>query len=262
MTLQEEVLRIVLQQPGASESCLSRMFNLSAYRLHRVLRQIDRDLKRSVIVRHRENGVWIVHVDPKQCLGMDWHGADNGGYRQCAKSPRFSDGRCYEHSDWEAPDMVAFKRKLDVLVSPCEPSAYHLSQLTLTVVEEMIDRLRSIRPMTLKDEKNSWRFQAMLRRALAFLRWKDMMRRRRAEQRIPPEFFERHRTASSRPMEFSLKKYFVILEVPSSSTKEEVLKAWRKLARRFHPDAEGGNEERMKQLNDAKDRIFRIRRWD
>lgn len=49
--------------------------------------------------------------------------------------------------------MVAFKRQLDFLVRPCEPSAFLLGQLTLTVVEEMIERLRRITPVTLKDAK-------------------------------------------------------------------------------------------------------------
>ncbi|MBI5249446.1 MAG: DnaJ domain-containing protein, partial [Desulfomonile tiedjei] len=227
-----------------------------------VFRQIERELSDCVLVHHRENGVWIVNVDPEKCLGMDWHGEVKGGYRQCAKWPQFPDSRCYEHSEWESPEMVAFKRNIDCLVSPCEPSAFLLGQLTLTVVEEMIDRLHKIAPVTLKDDSNRRRFQTMLKSALAFLRWKDLIRRRRAEQRIPPEFFNRHRTASSRPMEFSLKNHFIILEVPPTSTKEEVLKAWRRLARRHHPDAEEGDEEKMKQLNDAKDRIFRIKRWN
>lgn len=89
-----------------------------------------------------------------------------------------------------------------------------------------------------------------------------MIRRHRTEQRIPPEFFDRNRTASSRPMEFSFKRYFIVLEVSPKATKEEVLRAWRKLARQHHPDVEGGDEEKMKEVNDAKDRIFRIRRWD
>lgn len=262
MTIQEKVLETILRHPGTSKTRLSGVFNLSPYRLHRVFRQIERDLIDGLLVHHPENGVWIVKVDPQRCLGMDWRGAGNGGYRQCEKLPQFSDSRCHKHSEWESLEMVAFKRKIDFLVGPCEPSAFLLGQLTLAVVEDLIDRLHKITPVTLKEEKDRRRFQTMLRGALAFLRWKDLIRRRRTEQQIPPEFFERHRTASSRPMEFSLKKYFIVLEVPPNSTKEEVLKAWRKLARRHHPDAEGGDEERMKQLNDAKDRIFRIRRWD
>jgi len=262
MTLQQKILKIILESPGTPKSELLSQFDLSAYRLHRVFRQIERDLiDDDVLIHHPENGVWVIKVNSERCLGMDWHGKTEG-YRQCGKSPRFPDGRCYEHSEWENPEMTAFKRKLDFLVSPCEPSAFLLAQLTLTIVEQMIDRLRTITPVTLKDEKDCRSFHSMLKNALSFLRWKDMMRRRKTEQRIPPEFFERHRTASSRPMEFSLKKYFIVLEVASDSTKEEVLKAWRKLARKHHPDKKGGSEEKMKLVNDAKDRIFRIRRWD
>ncbi len=262
MTIQEKVLEVILRQPGVSKTGLSHMFDLSAYRLHRVFRQIERDLCDCILVHHPKNGVWVVKVDPKTCLGMKWCGTGNGGYRQCERLPEYPDSRCYEHSEWENPEMVAFKRKLDFLVRPCEPSAFLLGQLTLSVVEEMIERLRKITPVTLKDAKESRHFYTMLKGALAFLRWKDMIRRRRTEQRIPPEFFNRHRTAPSRPMEFSFKKYFIVLEVSPKASKEEVLKAWRKLARQHHPDAEGGDEEKMKEVNDAKDRIFRIRRWD
>ena len=38
--------------------------------------------------------------------------------------------------------------------------------------------------------------------------------------------------------------------------------AWKRLAKRCHPDREGGDEEKMKAVNLAKERIFRLRRWD
>jgi hypothetical protein len=263
MTVQKKILELILRHPGTSKQKLSKDFDLSAYRLHRVFRQIERDLVDSVLIHHQENGVWIVKLDREKCLGMDWWDTSDGCcYRQCEKSPRFPDNRCYEHSDWESPEMVAFKRRLDFLVRPCEPSPFLLGQLTLTIIDDMIDRIRRISPETLKDEKNGQRFYSMLKSAKAVLKWKDMMRRRRTEQRIPPEFFERHRTAPGRRPDFGLKRFFLILEVAPNSTREEVIKAWRKLARQHHPDAEGGDEEKMKEVNDAKDRIFRIKRWD
>ena len=81
-------------------------------------------------------------------------------------------------------------------------------------------------------------------------------------RRIPPEFEERHRRSSINTYEYSLKKYFILLEVSESASRDDVLKAWRKMARRYHPDAEGGDEEMMKHVNLAKERIFRLRRWD
>jgi DnaJ-domain-containing protein 1 len=262
MNLEQDVLTVILQHPGTSKRRLSRMFSLSSYRLHRVFRLLERDLENRTLIHDENNGVWIVDIEPDRCHGVDWHGPDDGGYRQCVNKPKFPDSRCYVHSEWESSEMTAFRRELECLVSPCDPSAYHLGQLTLTIIEEMLRKIAGIRPMTLQEELARRRFQAMLKSAFAFLTWKDMMRRRRQEQEIPPEFFERHRSSSVRPMEFAVKKLFLILEVPPTSTREEVLKAWRKLARKFHPDTENGNEEKMKELNHAKDRIFRIRRWD
>ena len=80
--------------------------------------------------------------------------------------------------------------------------------------------------------------------------------------RIPPEFFERHRRSSGNTFDYALKKHFLVLEVASDATRQQVLNAWRRLARRHHPDAAGGDEERMKAINLAKERIFRIKRWD
>lgn len=87
MTIQEKVLEVILRQPGVSKTGLSRMFDLSAYRLHRVFRQIERDLFDCILVHHHENGVWVVKVDPKTCLGMKWCGTGNKGYRQCERLP-------------------------------------------------------------------------------------------------------------------------------------------------------------------------------
>lgn len=262
MNLEQDVLSVILRNPGISKHRLSHMFDLSSYRLHRVFRLLAKDLENRMLIHDKDNGVWIVDIDPDFCHDVEWHGVDGGGYRQCGSRPKFPDYRCYMHSQWQSCEMAAFRRELECLVSPCDPSAYHLGQLTLTVIEEMLRKIARIRPVTLQEELARRRFQTMLKSAFAFLTWKDMMRRRRQEQEIPPEFFERHRSSSVRPLEFAVKKFFLILEVPPTSTREEVLKAWRKLARKFHPDTEDGDEEKMKELNHAKDRIFRIRRWD
>ena len=47
--------------------------------------------------------------------------------------------------------------------------------------------------------------------------------------------------------------YYEILGVPRSAEKSEIKKAYRKLARKYHPDVnqDGGNEDKFKQVNEA-----------
>jgi curved DNA-binding protein len=47
--------------------------------------------------------------------------------------------------------------------------------------------------------------------------------------------------------------YYEILGVPRSADKSEIKKAYRKLARKYHPDVnqDGGNEDKFKQVNEA-----------
>lgn len=262
MNLQEQVLKTILERPGTSKKRIARLFDLSSYRLHRVFRHIDRDLQGRTLVHHDENGVWVVKMDLGKCLGTSWCGALGGGYSQCSNNPEFPDQRCYEHSECQNPEMVGFKRQLDYLAGPAEPTAFHLSHLTIAVVENLIERLKLIAPLTLRDQLEKDKFRRLLEAALRTVRWKDQMRQRRSHDRIPPEFFERHRRSSGNTFDYALKKHFLILEVASDATREQVLNAWRRLARRHHPDAAGGDEERMKAINLAKERIFRIKRWD
>lgn len=263
MNLKDELLKVIAEQPGVSRKRLTAIFDLSDYRLSRTFRIIQRDLKGQVIVHSRENGVWIVKVNQDRCVGMVWHGRNNGGYKQCLRAPEFPDGRCYEHSDYENPEMTAFRRRLEYLAGPAEPNAFHISQLPLSLVEELIGVLGGITPATRNDHQNKQKLITTMKAALAFLRWKDYMRQRRLEEnQIPFDFYERHRRSSINPFEYSLRKYFLILEIAETATREEVLSAWRRLARKFHPDLHGGDEERMKAINLAKERIFKIRHWD
>jgi len=45
--------------------------------------------------------------------------------------------------------------------------------------------------------------------------------------------------------------YYEVLGVGRNASEEEVKKAFRKLARKHHPDIEGGSEERFKEINEA-----------
>jgi DnaJ-class molecular chaperone len=47
------------------------------------------------------------------------------------------------------------------------------------------------------------------------------------------------------------KDYYQILGVNKTASKEEVKKAYRKLAHQYHPDKQGGNEARFKEVNEA-----------
>ncbi|WP_424212926.1 molecular chaperone DnaJ [Streptomyces sp. BI20] len=58
--------------------------------------------------------------------------------------------------------------------------------------------------------------------------------------------------------DFVEKDYYKVLGVPKDATEAEIKKAYRKLAREFHPDANKGNaeaEERFKEISEANDVI-------
>lgn len=263
MTIEESILKLIIDQPGTQRELLCRLFQLSNYRLNRVFRHIERDLGERMLVHHREHGCWLIDVDPSRCLGVEWLGYERGGYRQCSLGRDYADNCCFEHTSYENPEMVAFQRLIAHLTGPAEPSSRSLAALNLPQVEELVTALQGIGPMSRRDQATKKRLLTMLLAARATLRWKEAMRRRRMDdRRIPPEFEERHRRSSINTYEYSLKKHFIVLEVSESASRDDVLRAWRRMARRYHPDAEGGDEEMMKTVNLAKERIFRFRRWD
>jgi hypothetical protein len=262
MPLDDIILALILDEPGTTKQALCDRFQLTRYRLHRALRHIDRDLEGRTLVHHDENGVWIVRSDSARCAGMDWMGRAEGGYVQCTGMPDFDDGCCYAHSQCENPEMTAFTRRLHSICGPAEPSAAGLSELGLHTLEELMGELKLISPLTLRDHQNKQRLLSLHVMALARRHHKEELRRRRSESRIPPEFAARHRASSINPFEFVVKKHFACLNLPTTATREEVLKAWRLLARLHHPDAPGGDEEVMKTINLAKEKIFKIRCWD
>ncbi len=47
------------------------------------------------------------------------------------------------------------------------------------------------------------------------------------------------------------KDYYQILGIPKSASKEEIKKAFRKLAHKYHPDKGGGDESKFKEVNEA-----------
>lgn len=48
-----------------------------------------------------------------------------------------------------------------------------------------------------------------------------------------------------------MKDYYDILGLPRNASQEDIKRSYRILAHQFHPDKEGGNEKRFKELNEA-----------
>ncbi|MFH0821488.1 MAG: DnaJ domain-containing protein [Pseudomonadota bacterium] len=262
MTLSAKIERIIRTRPGVLGEEIREEYGLTSYRFNRALRVVGRELTEETVVHSEEHGVWIVRVVPGRCQGVEWKGAQNGGYHQCDRAGAFDDGCCFDHSVSENPDMVHFVRKIGYLSGPGEPDAFVLSRLNQVILEGLMAALTAIEPWTAKDTGNKTRLFAMLSHAAALIRWKERMRRLHREEGIPPELRDRHRTASMTPYAFTLRKHFAILEVPSDAAKEEIVAAWKRLAKKYHPDVEHGDGDKMKAINLAKERIFALKRWD
>ena len=59
--------------------------------------------------------------------------------------------------------------------------------------------------------------------------------------------------ASTGTREWFEKDYYKVLGVPQSATEKEVTRAYRKLAKQYHPDAHPGSEDRFKEISTAYD---------
>src|SRR3954452_23425460 len=57
---------------------------------------------------------------------------------------------------------------------------------------------------------------------------------------------------SNAQREWFERDYYKVLGVPSSASKDEIRKAYRKLSKQLHPDS-GGDEERFKEVSAAYD---------
>src|SRR5581483_8419133 len=48
-----------------------------------------------------------------------------------------------------------------------------------------------------------------------------------------------------------MKNYYEILGIEKSATDEDIKKAFRKLAQKYHPDKKGGDEAKFKEVSEA-----------
>src|SRR3989344_5108624 len=48
-----------------------------------------------------------------------------------------------------------------------------------------------------------------------------------------------------------MKNYYDLLGVPKSATEDDIKKAFRKLAHKYHPDKKGGDEAKFKEVSEA-----------
>jgi hypothetical protein len=260
----QALYRRIKENPGISRDRLMDEFGYTDYKLKRAFRLMARGVDGWILVDDSDHGLWIIRQDHDHCLAAIWSDEDEGFFTQCTATPCFPDNRCYEHSLWENAAMTAFERRLSYLAGPRNPTPYSVGQLTIHEIDSLMGDLFDIVPKT-RIQRQAWTGRAsLLKSARAFAVWRDNLRAREGQERdwMDPRLHQRHNRSSVNPFEFSLNKHFAVLEVAPRATKDEVLQAWRRLARKYHPDREGGDEEAMKAVNLAKERIFRIRRWD
>ena len=47
------------------------------------------------------------------------------------------------------------------------------------------------------------------------------------------------------------KDYYKILEIDKNASQEDIKKSFRKLAHKYHPDKNGGDDNKFKEVNEA-----------
>ena len=52
--------------------------------------------------------------------------------------------------------------------------------------------------------------------------------------------------------------YYEILGVQKGASDDEIKKAYRKLSKKYHPDINNGDDEKMKELNHYRDVLMKI----
>ena len=68
--------------------------------------------------------------------------------------------------------------------------------------------------------------------------------------------YSKRETSKLRTINYKLtcvmpKNYYEILGIPKGASKDEIKKAFHKLAHRYHPDKKGGDEGKFKEVNEA-----------
>lgn len=80
------------------------------------------------------------------------------------------------------------------------------------------------------------------------------------EFRQPPVELPAGEQAALSESEMPLADAYAIMGLPPTATIAEVNERYRALARVFHPDAPGGYSEAMRLLNNARDRIMKVKK--
>lgn len=88
--------------------------------------------------------------------------------------------------------------------------------------------------------------------------WDDLFRNE-FKNSFKSSFYQQYYHTSPPPNAPSLRPWYEVLGIRQTATKVEILKAYRSLAMRHHPDRPGGNAAKMQEINVAKDEAMQGR---